>query len=94
MRWLSGFNDDRVRMAQLSHPTMSFEEMLDVIVQQLRIHPVGKGKLASLQALRTFVADPASTDRVILIFDEALVVSHIRCVMFLKRAELVSRPHG
>jgi type II secretory pathway predicted ATPase ExeA len=64
-------NDDRVRMAQLSHPTMSFEEMLDVIVQQLRIHPVGKGKLASLQALRTFVADPASTDRVILIFDEA-----------------------
>jgi type II secretory pathway predicted ATPase ExeA len=63
--------DDRVRIAQLSHPTMSFEQILDVIVQQLRIHPVGKGKLATLQALKTFVTDPESTDRVILIFDEA-----------------------
>jgi type II secretory pathway predicted ATPase ExeA len=63
--------DDRVRIAQLSNPTMSFEEMLDVIVQQLRIHPIGKGKLASLHALRTFLGDPENTDRVILIFDEA-----------------------
>jgi type II secretory pathway predicted ATPase ExeA len=64
-------NDDRIRVAQLSNPTMSFEEMLDVIVRQLRLHPVGKGKLASLQALKTFVGDPDGTDRVILIFDEA-----------------------
>ncbi|HKD68233.1 MAG TPA: AAA family ATPase [Candidatus Binataceae bacterium] len=64
-------NDNKVRVAQLSNPTMSFEEMLDVIVQQLGIHPAGKSKLAALQALKTFVSDPASTDRVILIFDEA-----------------------
>ena len=54
---------------------MSFEEMLDVIVRQLRLHPVGKGKLASLQALKTFVGDPEGTDRVILIFDEAQELS-------------------
>ena len=35
------------------------------------IHPVGKGKLAHLQAIKTFIADPASKTRVILIFDEA-----------------------
>ena len=69
-------NDPRIRIAQLSNPMMSFEEMLDTTVQQLRIHPVGKGKRAALQALRTFVGDPASSDRVILIFDEAQGLSN------------------
>ncbi|HEY2105377.1 MAG TPA: AAA family ATPase [Candidatus Binataceae bacterium] len=64
-------NDQRIRIAQVNNPTMSFEEMLGVIVDQIQIHPVGKGKLAALQALKTFVSDPESTDRVILIFDEA-----------------------
>jgi general secretion pathway protein A len=63
--------DDRVRIAQLSNPTISFEEMLSVVLQQLGIYPVGRGKLASLQALKTFMTDPASTDSVILIVDEA-----------------------
>lgn len=64
-------NNEKFRIAQLTNPTMSFEEMLDVIVHQLRIHPVGRGKLAALQALKTFVTDPDSDERVILIFDEA-----------------------
>jgi general secretion pathway protein A len=62
---------DRIRIAQISNPKMSFEEMLGVIVQQLGIHPPGSDKLASLQALKTFVADTASTNTVILVFDEA-----------------------
>ena len=62
---------DRVRIAQLSDPTLPFEEMLRVIVSQLGIHPAGKGKLAILQALKTFLADPTNTDSLVLMFDEA-----------------------
>jgi general secretion pathway protein A len=68
--------DDRVRIAQLSNPTVSFEEMLSVALQQLGIYPVGRGKLASLKALMTFMTDPASTDSVILIVDEAQGLSN------------------
>jgi type II secretory pathway predicted ATPase ExeA len=68
---IARIKDPNVRMAQISDPTMTFEQMLGVILQQLRINPIGKDKLACLQALRTFVSDPAGTSRVILIFDEA-----------------------
>ncbi len=68
---IARIKDDKIRIAQVSDPTMNFEQMLEFILQQLRINPVGKGKLASLQALKTFVSDPDSTNRVILIFDEA-----------------------
>ncbi len=64
-------HDEHVRIAQINHPTLPFDEMLRIIVQQIGIHPVGKGKLAHLQAIKTFIADPASKARVILIFDEA-----------------------
>ncbi len=60
-----------VRIALVSNPTLTFEEMLRVIIQALGLHPIGKGKLAYLQALTTFLADPAITDGVVLIFDEA-----------------------
>ncbi len=62
---------DRVRIAQLSDPTLPFEEMLSVIVSQLGIHPAGRSKLAILQSLKTFLADPTNTDSLVLMFDEA-----------------------
>ena len=68
---LADLNDDNVRIVQLTNPTMSFEEMMGVMIQQIGIHPVGKGKLASHWALKTFLADPASTVKVVIIFDEA-----------------------
>ncbi len=36
-------HDERVRIALLANPTFTFPEMLQVIVSQLRIHPVGDG---------------------------------------------------
>jgi type II secretory pathway predicted ATPase ExeA len=60
----------RVRIASVTNPTATFEQMLQFIVQEIGIHPIGKGKLAILQALKTFLMDPES-DRVVLIFDEA-----------------------
>jgi general secretion pathway protein A len=60
-----------VRAVQLSNPTLTFEEMLRIIVRRLGIHPAGRDKVASLHALETFLADPVMTDRVVLIFDEA-----------------------
>jgi type II secretory pathway predicted ATPase ExeA len=62
---------DRVRIAQLSDPTLPFEEMLRLIVSQLGIHPAGRSKLAILQSLKTFLADPTNTDSLVLMFDEA-----------------------
>jgi general secretion pathway protein A len=68
---IARIKDDKIRIAQVSDPTMNFEQMLEFILQQLRINPIGKGTVASLQALKTFVSDPESTSRAILIFDEA-----------------------
>jgi type II secretory pathway predicted ATPase ExeA len=62
---------DRVRIVHLGDPTLPFEEMLRDVVRQLGIHPTGRGKLAVLQAFKTFLADPINTDRVVLLFDEA-----------------------
>ena len=61
----------RVRIARVTNPTVTFEQMLQFIAQEIRIHPVGKGKIAILQALKTFLMDPDPGDRVVLIFDEA-----------------------
>jgi general secretion pathway protein A len=63
--------DESIRIALVTNPTYTFAEMLQVIRSQLRIHPVGAGARAMLQALKTFVGDPGAGDRVILIFDEA-----------------------
>jgi general secretion pathway protein A len=68
---IARIKDDSIRIAQVSNPTISFEQMLGSILQQLRINPIGKDKAACLHALRTFVSDPVSRSRVILIFDEA-----------------------
>ena len=68
---LARLTDDKVRIVQLTNPTMSFTEMLDVMLPQIGIHPAGRSKLASLQALKTFLCDAASAVRVVLIFDEA-----------------------
>src|SRR6202022_246036 len=59
-----------VRLASVTNPTATFEQMLQFIVQEIGIHPIGKGKLAILQALKTFLMDPES-DRVVLIFAQA-----------------------
>jgi type II secretory pathway predicted ATPase ExeA len=42
---LARLNDDKVRVVQLTNPTMSFVEVLDVMVQQIGIHPAGRGNL-------------------------------------------------
>jgi type II secretory pathway predicted ATPase ExeA len=68
---ISHINDDAIRIAQLNDPTLNFEQMLRTILQQLKINSIGRDRLAYMQALRTFVSDPASATRVILIFDEA-----------------------
>ena len=68
---LEQHRDERVRIALLTNPTFTFAEILQRIMSQLRIHPVAAGPRASLQALKTFLGDPAPADRVILIFDEA-----------------------
>src|SRR5580700_6272352 len=63
--------DARVRVARVSNPALTFDQMLQVIAKQIGIHTVGKGKLAILQSLKTFLMDPDPGDRVVLIFDEA-----------------------
>jgi type II secretory pathway predicted ATPase ExeA len=60
-----------VRVARVTNPTLTFDQMLQLISQEIGIHPVGKGKLAILQSLKTFLMDPELVDRVMLIFDEA-----------------------
>jgi general secretion pathway protein A len=44
---IARIKDDKIRIAQVSDPTMNFEQMLEFILQQLRINPIGKGKVAS-----------------------------------------------
>src|SRR5215469_8615711 len=53
---IARIKDDKIRIAQVSDPTLNFEQRLWFILQQLRINPIGKGKVASLQALKTFVS--------------------------------------
>jgi general secretion pathway protein A len=65
----------QVRIAEVSNPTLTFEEMLRSIAQKLRIHPLGRNKVAILHALETFLADPANKDKIVLIFDEAQALS-------------------
>jgi len=72
IEWMLERNqDERVRTALLTNPTFTFAQMLQVIISQLRIHPVGDSAQAAFEALKTFLADPGPGDRVILIFDEA-----------------------
>jgi type II secretory pathway predicted ATPase ExeA len=61
----------KVRIARLTNPTLNFDQMLRSIAEQLRIHPIGNGKPALLQSIKTFLMDPEHGDRVVLIFDEA-----------------------
>jgi type II secretory pathway predicted ATPase ExeA len=61
----------RVRVAHVTNPTLSFDQMLHLIAQEIGIHPIGKDKLAILRSLNTFLMDPEPSDRVVLIFDEA-----------------------
>jgi general secretion pathway protein A len=60
-----------VRIASVANPTLPFEQMLQLIAQQLGINPIEKGKLAILQSLSNFLMDPESGNRAVLIFDEA-----------------------
>jgi type II secretory pathway predicted ATPase ExeA len=64
-----------IRAVVVANPTVSFEEMLRFIAQEIRIYPVGKDKLAILRALKTFLSDPEIRNRVVLIFDEAQELS-------------------
>jgi type II secretory pathway predicted ATPase ExeA/tetratricopeptide (TPR) repeat protein len=67
--------DPRTRIVRLSNPMLTLEQMLQFIAQEIRIHPVGKGKAAILQALKTYLMDPENADRIVLIFDEAQSLS-------------------
>src|SRR5271154_1613801 len=71
IRTLLSHQSATIRSAVVANPTVTFEEMLRFIAQEIRIYPVGKGKLAILRALKTFLSDPEIRGRVALIFDEA-----------------------
>jgi general secretion pathway protein A len=62
-----------VRIASVSNPKLSFEEMLRVITAQLGVTPAGAGKLDLIQALDGFLA--AQPEQVALILDEAQAIS-------------------
>jgi general secretion pathway protein A len=61
----------KVRTAWITNPTLTLEQMFQLIAQEIGIHPIGRGKTATLQALKAFLMDPETRDRVVLIFDEA-----------------------
>jgi type II secretory pathway predicted ATPase ExeA len=61
----------RSRVARVTNPRLPFEQMLQLIAQEIGIHTIENGKLAILQSLKTFLMDPDPGDRVVLIFDEA-----------------------
>jgi type II secretory pathway predicted ATPase ExeA len=61
----------KVRTAWITTPTISLEQMFQLIAQEIGLHPIGRGKTAVLQALKAFLMDPEIRDRVVLIFDEA-----------------------
>ena len=62
---------ERVHTAYLSNPKLSFEEMLRLIISQLRIEPAAKGKLADLQAMNEYLRGLPSGDRAVVLVDEA-----------------------
>ena len=62
-----------VRIASVSNPKLSFEEMLRVIAGQLGATPAGTGKLELIQALDGFLA--TQPEQVALILDEAQDIS-------------------
>jgi type II secretory pathway predicted ATPase ExeA/phage tail protein X len=57
--------------AFVTSPTLSFEEILQVIAGQLGYTPAGTGKLELIQALDAFVATLGADESAALIFDEA-----------------------
>jgi type II secretory pathway predicted ATPase ExeA len=71
VRSLLGRQIKGIRIAYINDPTVSFEQMLGLIVKELGIHPVGYSPRARLAALGTFAADLGQDDRVVLIFDGA-----------------------
>src|ERR1700722_19249236 len=71
VRTLLAHRNPGLRIARLSNPMLTFEQMLQLITQEIRIYPIGKGKIAILQALKTYLMDPDDSDRIVLIFDEA-----------------------
>ena len=65
---ITRLDDDHVRIAQINNPTLTFDEMLGATrANRLSCR---EGKFARLQAIKTFIADPAQ-GQVILIFDKA-----------------------
>ena len=59
------------RVVQLNNPALTFEELLRLIIRQIGIHPAGRDKVAYLDTIETFLTDPSTTDKVVVIFDEA-----------------------
>jgi len=62
---------DHVGVVYLSNPKLSFEEMLKLIMQQLRIERRGDGKLADLEAVNEFLCGLQPGERVVVMIDEA-----------------------
>jgi len=71
VRSMLASRDSSIRIAHISDSTLSFDAMLAVIAQELRIRPVENSPRGRLAALKTFCADLVKADRAVLIFDGA-----------------------
>lgn len=77
---------ERVRIAYVSNPRLSFNEMLALIVSQIGAEPVSGGRLALLEAIGRI----ARANRVAIVFDEAQQLSDHA----LEDLRLLSQPQG
>jgi general secretion pathway protein A len=62
---------ENVRVAYLSNPKLTFEEMVKVIMKQLGIKTRSKSKLADLEAVNDFLRGLQPGERVVIMMDEA-----------------------
>ena len=60
-----------MRVAYLSNPKLTFEEMVKVIMKQLGIKTRSKSKLADLEAVNDFLRGLQPGERVVIMMDEA-----------------------
>jgi general secretion pathway protein A len=62
---------ENVRVAYLSNPKLTFEEIVKVIMKQIGIKTGGKSKLADLEAVNDFLRALKPSERVVVMMDEA-----------------------
>lgn len=61
---------DRLRVAYLSHPKLSFNELMTVIMRQLGFEPDGPGKLAWLEAFDRLLLETKPDTRFAIVVDD------------------------